>query len=293
VIFYGACLDGGRLSLVLERVKGEKLSGFVSRLGVWRPHSPQHVRQVSIVKGVCQALIYLHSRQPCVVHLDLKPDNIMVEQRGSKPFPKLLDFGLARRVTRNATHLGGTVKYMAPEIFLQRRNYKPHPAADVYSLGQLLFFVSSGRRPTKTSEAEVSKTMKSGKLPPFDWHPSSVLLRKSRPLVEQCTAHDPASRPSTQRVFDLLCAGPDSSADGPFGDCSADSPEVPIDLSQVDAALVAILESPVEQDGAMNAIPVAHAFFAHCLRGARGLHDQELKRSCVGARELQASSRRS
>eukprot|EP00972_Heterocapsa_arctica_P097557 14394192-Heterocapsa_arctica.AAC.1 len=166
VIFYGACLDGGRLSLGLERVKGAKLSGFIYRLEVWRPDSPLHGRQVSIVKGVCQALIYLHSRQPCVGHLDLKPENIMVEQRDTQPFPKLLDFGLARRVTRNATHLGGTVRYMAPEILLQRRSYKPHPAADVDSLGQLLIIVSSGRRPTNRSEAEVVKIMRSGKQPP-------------------------------------------------------------------------------------------------------------------------------
>ncbi len=80
VIFYSAYLDANwdHLSLVLERVKGQRLGSFISRLEAWRPDSPFHERQVGIVRGVCQALIYLHSRKPCIVHLDLKPDNIMV-----------------------------------------------------------------------------------------------------------------------------------------------------------------------------------------------------------------------
>jgi hypothetical protein len=60
---------------------------FISRLEVWRPDSPFHERQVGIVRGVCQALIYLHSRKPCVVHLDPKPDNIMVLEAVKQSLP--------------------------------------------------------------------------------------------------------------------------------------------------------------------------------------------------------------
>jgi WD40 repeat protein/serine/threonine protein kinase len=104
-----------------------------------------------LVATVARAVHYAHQRG--ILHRDLKPGNILLEQRAgevSPPVPYITDFGLAKRVEGGATltqsgAIVGTPSYMAPE---QARGEKAlSTAVDTYSLGAILYELLAGRPP--------------------------------------------------------------------------------------------------------------------------------------------------
>ena len=108
-------------------------------------------RMVSILLDVSRALAYLHSRQPPVLHLDLKPKNVLIDGSGRA---KIGDLGAAHviRSTQRATQAAttgvfgiGTPLYMAPEMAI--RGSPKGAAADMFSLGVMACEMSSGRPP--------------------------------------------------------------------------------------------------------------------------------------------------
>jgi hypothetical protein len=130
----------GRRYLAMELIEGETLGAILSR-GERRVA----LRAASIVGDVAEALAALHARG--VVHRDVNPSNVMIEHGSQRTV--LLDLGLARgaqhrsALTRPQTILG-TLPYMAPE---QLRGETCSDAADVFSLGVILFECIVGRRP--------------------------------------------------------------------------------------------------------------------------------------------------
>jgi WD40 repeat protein len=110
-------------------------------------HGPLLPRQAGeLVKQVAEAVAYAH--QQGVIHRDLKPSNILLDRHGH---PKVSDFGLAKQV-RGLSQLTltgqvlGTPSYMAPEQAAGKTD-EVGPAADIYSLGALLYCLVTGRPP--------------------------------------------------------------------------------------------------------------------------------------------------
>jgi serine/threonine-protein kinase len=122
----------------LEYCEGGPLS---ARLG-GRPQNPR--RSAALLAAVARAVQAAH--EAGVVHRDLKPANILLDARGEA---KVADFGLAKRsdsagMTKSGAMLG-TPAYMAPEQMTDFR--RAGPAADVYSLGAILYECLTGRPP--------------------------------------------------------------------------------------------------------------------------------------------------
>src|SRR5882672_9650253 len=103
--------------------------------------------RLEIVAKVCDAVHHAHQRG--LIHRDLKPGNILVDETGQ---PKILDFGVARVTDRDAqatsqTDVGqliGTLAYMSPEQVLADP-LELDIRSDVYALGVILYELLSGR----------------------------------------------------------------------------------------------------------------------------------------------------
>ncbi len=134
--------DQGRLFLVTPYIDGGTLarrlkSGSLSLI---------QVRQLFV--PLVQAVAYIHRRG--VVHRDLKPTNILLDEQDGQIYVRLIDFGIAMVQGRTAspplTTAGnevGTIAYMAPE----RLNGIAAPSNDIFSLGVILHQMLTGNLP--------------------------------------------------------------------------------------------------------------------------------------------------
>ncbi len=129
----------GRPFFSMKWIDGESLAQQIPRL----KSNPRAA--VQILSQVAKAVHYAHQRG--VIHRDLKPANILLDRQQQ---PHISDFGLARRVEGGSsqTRTGviiGTPSYMAPEQASGKSDVTT--AADVYSLGAILFETLTGRPP--------------------------------------------------------------------------------------------------------------------------------------------------
>ncbi len=129
---------GDTTFITMEFVPGEDLKKFIRKSGQLGSG-----RAVSIARQVCEGLIEAH--QMGVVHRDLKPQNIMVDEDGNA---RIMDFGIARSLAaKGLTGAGvmiGTPEYMSPE---QVEGKEVDLRSDIYSLGIVLYEMLTGRVP--------------------------------------------------------------------------------------------------------------------------------------------------
>ncbi|MGC2162986.1 MAG: serine/threonine-protein kinase [Silvibacterium sp.] len=128
--------DSAQPYLAMEYVDGEHLDAYcdVRNLKI--------AERLHIFLSVCDAVAHAHRN--LVVHLDLKPSNILVSTDG---VVKLLDFGTSKLIQPDSlltTTLLATPAYASPE---QLRNDPVTTACDIYALGAILFELLAGHRP--------------------------------------------------------------------------------------------------------------------------------------------------
>ncbi len=135
--------------IVMELAPGPNLKRVVERDG---PFAPPDV--VRMLEGIADALDHLHSR--AIVHLDIKPQNLIRMDDGSI---KLIDFGLAQSVAPRQDTVGGaafgTAAYLSPE---QARGEAVDQRTDIYALGCVAYELLTGQPPFLVAEGADQKT---------------------------------------------------------------------------------------------------------------------------------------
>lgn len=156
---------------------------------------------IQLLIQVARALHFAH--QNGVVHRDMKPANVLIDPDG---VPKVADFGIAKRLKEDTklTLSGviiGTPTYMAPE---QARGTSRHvgPAADVYSLGAILYEVLAGRPPFLPEDSETAITVRVLTEDPVSpaWHRPDT-PRDLETICMKCLEKEPRDRYQSAAAF--------------------------------------------------------------------------------------------
>lgn len=199
VLLHGAMNAGqGSIALVTELVCGMQLCELLQS----RRHVADEDR-FQILYSISSALSCLHLHSPSIVHGDLKPQNIMMEEMQSGFRPKLLDFGFSFQ-GRNTGLQGGTMAWQAPETFGARSSART--PSDVFSFGWLAIFVVSGDMPHSglsgcALRERVRDMVRRQQSPHVSLPPSAPFRSECQALAAACLFFDPEKRPRTPELL--------------------------------------------------------------------------------------------
>ncbi|XP_068163779.1 receptor-interacting serine/threonine-protein kinase 3 [Antennarius striatus] len=189
-----------QLGLVMEVMERGSLASLQDTLH----GTPPWPLVYRLAHQVALGINFLHSLSPALLHLDLKPSNVLLD---SYINAKLTDFGLARfyhSVTRaskkDSEDEGGTISYMPPEAF--DISYSPTRASDIYSYGILLWSIVTGKQPYANVLSSVVRfRIPQGDRPSLDEISSQVAgiagLTGLMNLMEKCWDSKPNQRPTS------------------------------------------------------------------------------------------------
>jgi len=193
VRFYGLEQDKLQAFMLMDFVEGEDLK---TEIFLHQGRGIPEVRVLEIIKPICSAVAYAHKQG--VVHCDIKPGNILLENTGRV---LVTDFGIARLTdSSTATMVGaGTPAYMAPE---QVKGLDPVPQTDIYALGVMLFEMLTGGERPFTGERTTTTGTTSAKVrweqvnlsPPSPQIYNPELSDLIAQVVLTCLAKDPKDR---------------------------------------------------------------------------------------------------
>ncbi|ELK11910.1 Ankyrin repeat and protein kinase domain-containing protein 1 [Pteropus alecto] len=142
VSIYGVCKQP--LGIVMEFMANGSLEKMLPT------HSLSWQLKFRIIHETSLAMNFLHSIKPPLLHLDLKPGNILLD---SNMHVKISDFGLSKWMEQSTrmqyierSALRGTLSYIPPEMFLES-NKAPGPKYDVYSFGIVIWEILTQKKP--------------------------------------------------------------------------------------------------------------------------------------------------
>ena len=164
-----------------------RFSGEMSEADLWR-----------FIRDVASGLAYLHSKQPPIIHQDIKPDNILILKNGDFV---VTDFGISKQLRatlrKSATSLNsaGAISYMGPERF--SKQYQAVKASDIWSLGVSIFELATGELPFCGMGGSLLK--QGADIPELPEEFSETLNM----VCQSCMAKAPWERPTAAQLADF------------------------------------------------------------------------------------------
>lgn len=158
---YEVAEEGNAVYLVMSLVRGQHLNH-------WRENLSEHQR-IELIAQVCDAVAEAHRRG--IVHCDIKPGNIVIQEDVSPLTAVLIDFGIADSRHYATASGAGTQHYMAPERLSP--GSKLIPAIDIYAIGATLRLILTGSHSNSGL---------------------SALPRDLRLIIQKCMAADATAR---------------------------------------------------------------------------------------------------
>ncbi|HEY3470045.1 MAG TPA: protein kinase [Amycolatopsis sp.] len=193
IVVFDIAEHNGDPCLVMEYLNGPSLSTILAEEGTL-PLG----RVARIGEQVASALVAAH--RAGIVHRDVKPGNILIDETGTA---KITDFGISRAagdMTLTATGLiGGTPAYLAPEL---ARGADPVPSSDVFALGATLYQAIEGTTPygNSTNQLALLYAAANGQINP------PVQAGAATALLMSLLRSEPAERPSMAEARERLAA---------------------------------------------------------------------------------------
>eukprot|EP00933_Yihiella_yeosuensis_P006607 TRINITY_DN111339_c0_g1_i1.p1 TRINITY_DN111339_c0_g1~~TRINITY_DN111339_c0_g1_i1.p1 ORF type:complete len:619 (+),score=48.09 TRINITY_DN111339_c0_g1_i1:108-1964(+) len=184
--FYGASVldDSSALLLVEELVHGRSLAVCVADLGSQRRHI--------FLSRIGGALAYLHSQNPPLIHGNLMPKNILVQNDTYEPKLHDLGFsGLQGQTSRVATE---SVRWVAPEV---SQGAKLICSSDLFSLGRIIYFVFTCREPPSEMD---SQPLALPRWVQLEDGTNDTLREFWDGLCTDCQATEPSQRPACAKI---------------------------------------------------------------------------------------------
>ena len=151
-----------------------------------------------MLHDVAAGLAYLHEKEPPIIHQDIKPDNILIDDEERYV---ISDFGISSKVqstirkNKNEELSGGTFAYMAPERF--SASPKPIMASDIWALGAMMYELMMGVPPFGNHGGVLQKN--GAEIPIIEGDYSQEL----KDLVYSCLAKDAWDRPNSHALAEL------------------------------------------------------------------------------------------
>jgi CheY-like chemotaxis protein/predicted Ser/Thr protein kinase len=178
----------------MELVEGVNLGEIIDEHLTRGEYIPLR-RALSVLRQVANGLDAVHTAG--IVHRDVKPDNVIVENGTGRPV--IVDFGLAVPDMQNegAGSIGGTPSYMAPE---QIREGVATARCDVYALACMTFELLTGRLPFEAEGTHAMMLAHTSKQPPS---PSAFRreVAAADPVIARALAKRPEDRPASAGAF--------------------------------------------------------------------------------------------
>jgi serine/threonine protein kinase len=180
----------GKPYLLMPFMKNGSCAGHVGKF--------EEAAIARFLSNIGGALSYLHGEEPPIIHRDIKPDNILIDDKGRY---RLSDFGISSKLRNTLTKTVGekshsflTYAYAAPELF----GKKPEPtvASDIWSLGATLFELLTGTVPFGPDGGLLQK--KGAETPEIP----SAISQELYTLICHCLELTPGNRPGPEQLVE-------------------------------------------------------------------------------------------
>ncbi|CAL4963939.1 unnamed protein product [Urochloa decumbens] len=208
----GCCTEENALAIVMELICNGNLADNLHRSNANSHVSFPLDRRLSIAVELAEVLSYMHSMYSPILHGDIKPDNILLDENHA---PKISDFGIARLLTSNETqqtkNITGSIGYLDP---LYSQTGILTPKIDVYSFGVLLVEIITRKKVADGNTILIqnfNEALKRGKRVRqifdeeiMDGKTSIKVLDDIAKLAAKCLSLEDKQRPEMVEVADRL-----------------------------------------------------------------------------------------